>query len=286
MNRVEGEKKVQHKQGWFRGCENLNLCYRYWLPESDIKAVLVIAHGVAEHGGRYMNLVNYLVPRGYAVYGFDYRGHGRSEGKRGHVERFSCFPDDLRAFIDLVRTWNPGKNIFLFGHSMGAAISLEYAIRHQDNLAGLILSGAAIRVKPRLPAVIVTLIQPLAFFLPELGLKKLDSSTLCRNREIIQAYDNDPLVYRGKLSARLTLGLVSTMLRLESRVSHIRVPLLVMHGEADRLSLPEGSRIVFEKAGSKDKTLKLYPGFYHEILNEPEYIKVLTDIDSWLGQHN
>ena len=253
-----------------------------WLPDTETKAALVIVHGIAEHCGRYANMVDYLVPRGYAVYGFDHRGHGKSAGRKGYVEDFSFFLEDLSVFLDRVRRRNQSGKIFLFGHSMGAAIVLAYAADYPNDLAGLILSGPAVRVKPGLPAAVVGLLQPLALFLPKLGLKKLDSSTLSHDRRVVEAYDRDPLVYRGKISARLTLGLLRAMHQLENRLSSIRLPLLVLHGGEDRMVDPESSRIVFTRAASADKTLKIYPGLYHEILNEPEHLKVLEDIESWL----
>jgi acylglycerol lipase len=279
------EKGMRQIEGSFQGRKGVRLYYREWLPGTDEKAVVVIVHGVAEHCGRYLNLASYLVSLGYAVYGFDLRNHGKSEGKKGTVEHFSYYLDDLHVFLDQVRSQCPQNKIFLFGHSMGATISLAYSVRSQNGLAGLILSGSAIRIKPYLPAVLITLLKPLSLFLPELGLKKLDSSALSHDPAIIRSYDTDSLVFRGKLTARLTIELIRNMHNLERQALLIKLPLLVLHGEADQLANPQGSRILFERASSTDKTLKLYPGFYHEILNEPQHMPVLVEIGQWLGQH-
>jgi alpha-beta hydrolase superfamily lysophospholipase len=276
---------MRQVEGFFQGRKEVRLYYRGWLPDTDEKAVVVILHGVAEHCGRYINLAKHLVSSGYATYGFDLRNHGNSEGRKGTVEHFSFFPDDLHILLNQVRNQYSQKRIFLFGHSMGATISLAYSIRYQNGLAGLVLSGSAIRFKPALPLALITLLWPLSVFMPELGIKKLDSSALSHDPEIIRSYDTDPLVFRGRLSARLAIELLWNMRKLERQARLIKIPLLLLHGEADQLVDPQGSRLMFERVSSPDKTLKLYPGLYHEILNEPQYLQVLVDIEHWLGQH-
>lgn len=276
---------MRQVEGFIQGRKEVRLYFRGWIPDMHEKAVIVIVHGVAEHSGRYLGLANHLVSCGYAIYGFDLRNHGKSEGKKGTVEHFSFFTDDLHIFLNQVRNQHPQKRIFLFGHSMGATISLAYSIRYQNGLAGLILSGSAIRFIPDIPLVLITLLWPLSVLMPELGIKKLDSSALSHDLEIIRSYDTDPLVFRGKLSARLAIELIWNMRKLEHQGRRIKIPLLLLHGEADQLVDPQGSRLMLERVSSPDKTLKLYPGLYHEILNEPQYLQVLVDIEHWLEQH-
>lgn len=277
---------MEYLEGVFEGRENFKLYFRSWLPDEKVKAILLIAHGVAEHCGRYARMAEYFANRGYAVYGFDYRGHGKSEGRRGFVEHFSYYMDDLRTFFKLICSRHPQNRVIFFGHSMGAIIGLAESIYNPDEFSGLILSGTAIKVKPELPAAILALLKPLALFMPRLGLKRIDSSTLSRDKRVIESYDNDPLVYRGKLSARLSIELVCMIHRLQSQMSQIKVPILILHGTADKLSYPEGAILVIEKAGTQDKTLKLYAGFYHEILNEPGNNQVLSDIETWLSERH
>jgi acylglycerol lipase len=143
----------------------------------------------------------------------------------------------------------------------------------------------AIRFEPDLPAALVALLWPISMLMPELGLKKLDSSFLSHDAEIVRSYENDPLVFRGKLKARLAVELTWNIHKLKSRAPLLQTPLLLLHGEADRIAGPQGSRLIFNRAGSADKTLRLYPGLYHEILNEPENIQVMADIRSWLEKH-
>jgi acylglycerol lipase len=273
---------MEHYQDVFKGARDFNLYYQGWLPEGEIRAVLLIAHGVAEHCGRYQGLADYFTSRGYAVYGFDYRGHGRSPGKRGYVEHFSYFLNDLQAFYATVQRLHPDEPLILFGHSMGAALGLALAGNHPNKLAGIILSGIPFRVRPYVPAALVNLLRPLAFFLPRLGLYKLNSAYISRDKTVVEAYDNDPQVYRGKLSARLAIGLVRMLHKLERQLPEIQLPALILHGIADKLSAPEGARILYERIGAGHKLLKLYPGLYHEILNEPEHRQVLSDIGDWL----
>ncbi len=277
---------MKHVEGKFPGQRGLELYFQGWLPDAPIKAVVIIVHGVAEHSGRYKGLAEYFASRGYAVYGYDQRGHGRSEGKRGHVEHFSYYLHDLQVFQDQIRRQYPKQKIYLFGHSMGATISLLYCLEERKDLAGLIVSGTAIKVKPAMPLALIVMLRPLALVWPKLGLKKLDSSALSHDPNIVRAYDTDPLVFRGKLSARLSVDLFWTMHQLQKQLLRIQSPLQILHGEDDRLCNPESSRLVFERASSKDKTLKLYPGLYHEILNEPDHIQVLMDIEAWMEKHN
>src|SRR4030042_2002516 len=125
---------MEHTEGSFRGHKNLNIYYQCWLPEASPKAILLVVPGLAEHSGRYANLVNFFVPRDYALYSLDLRGHGKSEGLRCHIDRFSAYLTDLKIFYDIVRAKHSGARIFLVGHSMGATVALAYAIQHQHQL--------------------------------------------------------------------------------------------------------------------------------------------------------
>lgn len=276
---------MEHVAGRFRGCKNLNLYYQCWLPAERPKALLLVVHGLAEHSGRYSNLADYFVAKGYAVYSFDYQGHGQSEGLRGYVERFSHYFDDLKAFLDIVRRQQPDTRTFLFGHSMGGTIATAYAIHHQAEFSGLILSAASLKIDTNLSSALITVGNILSRLLPKTGLTVLDATAISRNRAIVDAYINDPLVYRGKIRARLGSELIRITRQLPGQMPELNLPVLIMHGTADRLSDPKGSEMLYERASSKDKTLKLYDGFYHEIFNEPGHEQVLADMAAWLAAH-
>ncbi len=274
---------MEHVEGSFRGQKNFSLYYQCWLPARDPQAVLVVVHGLAEHSGRYTNLVNYFVPRGYAVYGFDQRGHGRSPGPRGYVERFSYFVNDLRTFLDIVRGKHRDAKIFIVGHSMGGTSAAACAVHHQDEFDGLILSGAALKLGASVAPGLIIIARVLSRLLPKMGIDVIDASAISQDETVVDAYVNDPLVYRGKICVRLGIELLEVMQTIGLQMPEIKLPVLIMHGTADRLSDPEGSQLLYERIGSRDKTLKLYEGFYHEIFNEPERMQVLADMETWLA---
>ena len=276
---------MQHIEGKFPGRKQFNLYYQYWLPDGIPYAVLLVVHGLAEHSGRYSNLVNYFVPKGYAVCSFDLRGHGKSEGVPGYVERFSYYLDDLKAFFNKVRHDQENTKIFMVGHSVGGTIATAYALEHQQELDGLILSGATLKAGASITSLTILVARILSLILPRMGVQVIDASTISRDKAVVDAYVNDPLVYRGKISARLGAELIDAMEKLPSRMSEITLPVLILHGVDDRLSNPAGSKILYERAASKDKTLKLYEGFYHEIFNEPDRRKVFADMEEWLSRH-
>jgi alpha-beta hydrolase superfamily lysophospholipase len=257
---------VKHKEGNFKGYKDFNIYYQCWLPEKKAKAVLLIAHGFAEHSGRYGNVVNHFVPKGYAVYALDHRGHGRSDGERVHVDDFNEYIKDLKTFFNIVRKENSKDKIFLIGHSMGSVIALLYTIEYQQELAGLVTSGGGLArpgdppMPPRKPG------------------EALPTAMLSRDPAVIKAYENDPLVYRGPIPTGFAMG--GMMGKLYDMVPRIKLPALIMAGNGG----PDGarSRVLYGQIGSKDKTLKLYEGLLHEIFNEPEHPQVMADLETWL----
>ncbi len=276
---------MKHSDSQFKGRDDLNLYYQCWLPDDEPKAILLVVHGLAEHSGRYSNLVNYFVPRGYGVYGYDQRGHGKSDGLRGYVDRFSYFVDDFDIFLRLVRSRHHDAKIFLVGHSIGGTIATAYTILHEDSFDGLILTGATLSTPSDVAVGTIFAARILSFILPKVGLYVIDAEGISQDKRVINAYVHDPLVYRGKIRARLGVELIKTMGTVKRRISEIHLPILVMHGAADRLSDPEGSKMLYQGASSADKTLKVYEGYYHEILNEPGREQVLADVEVWLKTH-
>ena len=276
---------MKHISGNFRGRGNLNLFYQGHLPAGRPKAVLLIIHGLAEHGGRYMNVVNYFVPKGYAIYSFDQRGHGQSEGIRGYVEKFSYYIADFRTFFNLIRSKHPSDRFFIVGHSVGGTVAITYSLDHQNEFDGLILSGATIKPGSSLSSIKIALARLLSLIMPKLGIDVIDASAISQDKSVIDAYINDPLVYRGKIRARLGAELIKVMQSLPSQMPRICKPILILSGTNDRLSNSEGSQLLFERISSRDKTLKLYDGFYHEIFNELGHRQVFSDIENWLIAH-
>lgn len=276
---------MQHTEGKFTGRNNYNLYRQAWLPDGIPAAVLVVVHGIAEHSGRYANLVNYFVPKGYAIYSFDLRGHGKSDGKRSYVERFSYYLDDLKTFCNKVSEESKNAETFLVGHSMGSTIAIDYAIEHQSELKGLIVSGTTLKAGASINKASIFMAKMLSVLIPKMGVSALDATYISRDKAVVEAYVNDPLDYTGKLSARVGAELLKTMEELQSEISKLSLPVLIMHGAADRISDPSSSRMLLDGAGSKDKTLKLYEGFYHEIFNDPDRRLVFSDMEDWLKRH-
>jgi acylglycerol lipase len=276
---------MEHLEGQFKGTGNLNLHYQCWLPDRQPEAILIVVHGLAEHIGRYCNLINYLVARGYALYGYDQRGHGKSEGGKAYAARFTYFVDDLDLFLKLVQDRHKGVKTFLTGHSLGSTVATAYAILHQTQLNGLILTGTLLSTPASVNSMTIIAARLLSTILPAAGLYAIDADAISRDKNVVSAYVDDPLVYRGKIQARLGTEIIKGMKIAKKQIPLIELPILVMHGTADRLSNPQDSEMLCKEVASQDKTLKLYEGFYHEIFNEPGHEQVLADIDSWLKAH-
>ena len=268
----------------FTGAGGVRIFWQSWLPETDPRAVVVIAHGAGEHSGRYEHVCMRLVSEGYAVYAIEHRGHGRSGGPRALIDRMSNAVADLDTLVAMCATGYPGSAVFLLGHSVGGTISLRYAIDHQDRLSGLILSGplAALDAAPVPQRIIAGILSAVA---PQAGLLAIDPSQISRDPTVVSAYVEDPLVHHGKLPARTVTELVSAIQSFPDAVRAITIPTLIMYGSDDQLCPPPGSVMLGERIGAADKTVTAYDGLHHEILNEPEQDQVLDQMCTWLAGH-
>ena len=276
---------MDHIQDTFQGVRNTNIFYQAWLPQGDVKAVLLLVHGLGECCDRYKNVVNHLVPLGYAIYGLDHIGHGRSEGAREFVERFEDYADTLAIYYGMVKGWNAGKPIFLIGHSMGGLIATYYLLDHQADFQGAVISAPAIKVSDSISPMTITLGKLLSALAPKAGLLALDVNGISRDPEVVAAYVNDPLVFHGKTPARLAAEMLKAMLRVAAEVGKITLPFIVVQGSQDKLVDPAGAQLLYDRASSPDKTIKVYEGLYHEVFNEPERAQVLKDVETWLAAH-
>lgn len=276
---------MKHHEGYFKSIRDTNIYYQYWLPEGEPKAILLVAHGIAEHSGRYMNVVNHFVPAGYAVYGIDHIGHGKSDGKRVCVERFQDYTKTLRKYFSMIRGWQPEKPIFLVGHSMGGLISSAYLLEHQDELTGAVLSGPGIKVPDNISNAVIFAGKILSLVMPKAGIIQLDAEGICRDPAVVDAYVNDPLVYTGKITARLGAEMLKTIQHVTGSATKIRLPIMIVQGGSDKLVDPRGAQLLYDSVSSEDKTIKIYDGLYHEVFNEPEHGLVLDDVKVWLESH-
>ncbi|WP_227340342.1 alpha/beta hydrolase [Sphingopyxis sp. P8] len=256
-----------------------------WLPAAAPKAIVLLAHGYAEHAGRYGHVAARLNEAGYAVYAVDHWGHGRSDGTPGFVPRFSAYLDGMRELLTLVEVNHPGTPRLLLGHSMGGLIATLLLIERQDAFAAAALSGPAILPAEPPSRFTVWISRFLSRVFPRLGVLALDANGVSRDPAVVAAYRADPLVYTGKIGARLGQEFMDAMAAARAGAPRIALPILLQHGADDRLTAPEGSRFLFDHVASADKRLKLYPGLYHEIFNEPEQAAVLGELVAWFDAH-
>lgn len=274
---------MNHQEGTFKGVGNLTLFYQTWQPQSLAKANLIIIHGLGSHSNTFHSVVTHLVERGYAVYSFDLRGHGRSEGKRGHINRWSEFREDLRGFLHLVTTESPNRLCFLYGHSLGATIALDYAIRLPHALNGVILSALPIG-KVGLSPFKFWIGRILSSVWPSFALNTgIDLSAGSRDPVVVAAHTQDPWRHnRGR--ARMSTEFFDTLAWLQAHASELKVPVLMLHGSADRTIPIAPSRAYFQKITFQDKQYIEYPGAYHDLHQDLNYLQVLVDVEHWLEQ--
>jgi alpha-beta hydrolase superfamily lysophospholipase len=248
------------------------LYYRAWTT-SEPAGHVIVAHGFAEHSGRYGHVASALNGAGLSVYALDHRGHGQSEGTRADIESVWKAVSDLDLFVDLVRSQAPDGPLFLLGHSMGGLIAAAYAVEHQDRLSGLALSGPLLHIAPELLS-LADLEE-----IPDLGLADAVSS----DPAVVQAYKDDPLVYLGP-PPRGFLQASGQVEEVRQRFAEIALPLLIMHGSADLLVSPQATKDVVNGVSSQDLTAVLWPGLWHEIFNEPDRDRVIATLVRWLSE--
>ena len=256
---------------------------RSWQPATAARAVVVICHGVKSHSGYYFWAAAQLVADGHAVYALDLRGRGRSEGERFYLERFQDYLDDVHAAVSLARSREPGLPVFLLGHSAGGVISSVYTLEHQTELQGFICESFAFQVYA--PDFALAVLKGLSHLTPHLPVLDLKTEDFSRDPAAVQAMRDDPLI-DGEVQPTLTVAeLVRADERLLKAFAMFKLPLLILHGTEDKVTKPGGSRLFFERAGSEDKTLKLYEGHAHDLLNDLGREQVMADIRQWIAAH-
>jgi len=277
---------MDHIEGEFKGEKDLKIFYQAWIPEKS-KAVVQVVHGFAEHSGRYMNVVNQLTPLGYIIYANDHRGHGKSDGKRNYVDYFDQYIEDEKKLYDLIKNKHHNLPIFMLGHSMGSMIALVFTKKYEPLLRGLILSGTGTGAGESISKTLKVIVKVLAKITPKKYINPgLEADKLSHDSEVVQAYENDPLVNADKITIRLGWELMNNFEKFDSITDNLKLPLLVQCGSED--SLIKGSEEVLRNAfNMEDKTILIYEGLYHEVYNEikEESEKVLNDLSNWLDKH-
>jgi alpha-beta hydrolase superfamily lysophospholipase len=270
-------------EGSFKGVDGLKIFTREWRPAGKPRAVVVISHGLNAHSGLYEWAAQQFVSKGLAVHALDHRGRGRSEGERFFVKKFSDWTTDLATFIDLVKAREPGLPVFLLGHSAGGVIACGYTLEHQDQLAGLICEDFAYQIPA--PDIALTILKGVGYVAPHAHVLKLKNEDFSRDPAVVAALNADPLIANESQPSETIAELVRADELLKKSFGQITLPLLILHGTADKVTKPSGSKEFYEKAGSTDKTLKLYEGHYHDLLADIGKQQVMADIQSWIDAH-
>lgn len=255
-----------------------------WIPHGSLRAQCTLLHGYAEHCHRYEAFVQALNDAGIAVFSFDYKGHGRSAGRRSYVTSFrSLIPDavtTLRWAADRV----PNVPRLVFGHSMGGALGALLAMEHSELVDLLLMTSPTVKVSEDISPFLQKISGVVSVLLPLIPAARLDPELVSRDPEVVKDYLADPLVYTGGVLARTGHTLLSTQKWVLERAELLEAPFITLHGSADGLADPQGSTLLHERASSDDKTVKIYEGLYHEILNEPEQDQVRADLLDWIDK--
>jgi alpha-beta hydrolase superfamily lysophospholipase len=274
---------MKHLETEYKSPDGVKLYLQAWMPEAP-RASLLLVHGLGEHSGRYESLVQGLVDLGVAVFTFDGRGHGKSSLPKptAYFDSYERYLEDIDALAGKVKNYIPGLPFFMFGHSMGGGLVAAYVLKYQPDVAGIILSAPAIKEAEGTPKILIALSGLLNALAPKLNAVKLDIEGVSRIAEEVEKYKNDPLIFQKSIPVRTGYEVYQMMQFIQSHANDFVQPVLILHGTADRLTNPKGSELLFEKAQSQDRTLKIIPGAYHELLNDSDREEVLKVILGWL----
>ena len=274
---------MEHTSAQFAAADGLLLTRQAWHPEGEPAAVLAVVHGYGEHGGRYGGLAEDMTARGYAVHVYDLRGHGRSAGRRGHLGRFTDYLDDTAVFLTAVGDEQPGRPLYLLGHSLGGLIATAYVEdRPVDALDGLILSSPFLRLGMPVPPLKLGAARLLSIVAPAMNVgNTIDPTALSHDREVVRVYDTDPLNHH-LATARWAAEVLAAQSAALSAAGGIRLPFLLLYGGADAVADPQAARELFARVASADKTAQGYEGYFHEIFNETGRAAVFADLATWL----
>ena len=271
------------KEEDFTGRHGTRIHFRSWQATSP-KAVVVICHGVNSHSGQYLWSGEQLAAAGFAVYAYDHRGRGQSEGPRFYIDDIADYTEDLGTFIKLAKSREPGLKVFLLGHSAGGVVSCTWSLDHQAEIAGFICESFAYRVPA--PAPVLALVRFFGKIAPKLPVLKLKMKDFTRDPAALAQLEADPYCKSEVQPARTVAALLAATDRMTREFPTLKLPLLILHGTNDKATMPVGSQFFHDTAGSRDKTLKLYQDHFHDLLNDIGKEKVMADIVAWIEARN
>jgi acylglycerol lipase len=265
----------------FEGAGGLKIFTRSWQPEGKARGVVVIVPGFNSHSGQYLWVGEQFAAKDLATYAIDLRGRGRSEGERYYVEKMEDYTDDVATLIRTVKSENPGVPVFLLGHSAGGVVSCIYALDHQSEIDGLICESFAYDLP--VPGFILTLLKGLDYVAPHAHVYTLKNEHFSRDPRVVDSMNNDPLIKGESEATQTAKVMIDAARRLHEEFPLIKLPVLILHGTEDKATNPSGSQFFYDHTGSTDKTLKLYEGHYHDLLNDLDKEIVIADINDWIN---
>ncbi len=274
---------MQHFESSYTAHDGKELFLQAWMPDSP-KASMLLVHGLGEHSGRYADFAKMLAEAGVAVFTFDGRGHGKSaEGKPdAYYESAEDYLQDIEVLFGKAKNYLPGLPAFLYGHSMGGGLVAAFVLKKKPEARGVILSSPAIREAEGTSRLLIGLSDLVSKFLPRLKALSLDVAGISRIPDEVKKYRKDPLIYQQSIPARTGTELYRQMQYIQLHAAEFDLPLLILHGTADRLTNPKGSDLLFEKAISKDKTLEVFQDGYHELIRDLEAERYERLILEWI----
>lgn len=274
---------VAPKEEFLDGAGGVKIFVRSWRPATSPRGVIVISHGFNSHSGQYAWAAQQFVSKGFAVYAADLRGRGKSDGARFLVGKVGEYVSDVDLAVKLAKTREPGLPIFMLGHSAGGVVACSYTLEHQSELAGLICESFAFRVPA--PDFALDLLSWIGSWAPKLGVLKLKNQDFTRDAAALASMNADPLIANETQPAGTLRALWQADKKLKVSFPKITLPVLILHGSEDKATVPAGSKFFHETAGSKDKTLKIYEGHFHDLLADTGKEGVMADIQAWIDKH-
>lgn len=270
------------KESTFEGVGGLKVFTRSWQPETKPRGVVVIVHGFNSHSGQYLWAADQFSKNGLAVYALDLRGRGRSEGERYYVEKMEDYVEDVQTLVTTAKSENPGLPIFMLGHSAGGVISCHYMLAHQAEINGLICESFAQELP--VPDIVLSFLKGISYFTPHTHLFSLNNKDFSRDPAVVESMNNDLLIKGESQPGQTAKVLIDAARQLREDFPRITLPVLILHGTEDKATKPSGSQHFYEQTGSTDKTLKLYEGHFHDLLNDVDKEIVMADIQSWIDE--
>jgi alpha-beta hydrolase superfamily lysophospholipase len=267
----------------FEGAGGLHIFVRSTQPEGTLRGQVVIIHGFKSHSGLYDWPMEQLTMRGFAVHALDMRGHGNSEGERLYVERFADYVEDVDRVVGIARSRAPGAPIFMLGHSAGGVVAATYALDHPESIDGLVTESFAFEVSA--PEFALSVLKGIGRLAPHAHVLPLKDEQFSRDTQFVQRMKSDPHIPRYAYPAQTVAELLRADERLRREAKDITMPVLILHGTGDKAANPNGSRHFYDLVGSKDKTLKIYDGFFHDLLHDVGCERVMADVTEWITTH-